>query len=366
MKTAYFKQLDGLRALAAIMVMGYHYFSYIGAATPLQLRLMQASTLGITGVTLFFVLSGFLITRILLSSKGTKGYFRNFYARRALRILPLYYFYLIIVYAGYPALFNTSPAPLGHQLIFYGFLQNIAQTFGWNISGPGHYWSLAVEEHFYLFWPVVVHLFSNKQLFKVLLGIVAAALLLRIGMVLYGFPVATFTLTRMDSLAFGALLALYEAERGFPPSSKRLFPALMAAALAPALILLPLVSGKSLAAVQVFKFLLTSLFYLGLIGYVVSASRTSTLHGRFLQSPIMAYAGRISYGLYVFHPFAYKLTGQYLNSGNWTLNLFIFLGLAFTLAACSFRFIESPFLRLKKHFSPSPPVVPTITGTHAG
>lgn len=354
MKLTYFKHLDGVRALAALMVMAYHFFTYIDLETPLQFHLFQVSTLGRTGVTLFFVLSGFLITRILLATKGSDGFFKNFYIRRAFRILPLYYLFLFIFFFAYPPLFHTAEVTPAGQAIYYFYLQNFSQTFHWTVGGPGHYWSLAVEEHFYLFWPLVIHFLNRKHVRWFIGGILVVAFALRWIMFSHGYDVSMFTLTRMDSLAMGALLALMEAERGFSPASARKFLILIAAVLVPSLILLPFVSGKAMLSIQVVKYLLTTTVFFGVIGYLVSIQqnddRPSPLYW-ILKSPFLAYTGRISFGLYVYHPFADMLVQHYLNTGDWRLNGLLFIALSYAIAAFSFHFIEMRFLNLKKHFA---------------
>ncbi len=151
MKLIYYKNLDGIRAIAALMVMFFHFFASIKINTPTLSVLLKLSIFGQTGVTLFFVLSGFLITRILISTKHNTDYFKNFYLRRTLRIFPLYYLFLLIYYYIYPLIFNTGFTPIKDQLYFYAYIQNFAETFHWTANGPNHFWSLAVEEHFYLF-----------------------------------------------------------------------------------------------------------------------------------------------------------------------------------------------------------------------
>jgi peptidoglycan/LPS O-acetylase OafA/YrhL len=221
MKLKYYKNLDGVRAIAALMVMVFHFFQHVEPSTKLLNILTKVSVFGQTGVTLFFVLSGFLITRILLDTKETTGYFKNFYLRRALRIFPLYYLFLAITYYVVPLIVNTPFGSFNQQIFYFTYLQNFAITFNWDSVGPVHFWSLAVEEHFYLFWPVVVYLFSTKNLSRVIIGIIIGALLLRIFMLNNGYGVFYFTFTRFDSLAIGALLAIAELRNSFRKENSR-------------------------------------------------------------------------------------------------------------------------------------------------
>ena len=179
------------------------------AAASLQLHLRFLAG-GQTGVDLFFVLSGFLITGILLNARGTPHFLRNFYLRRALRILPLYY----LVVGGY---FAAGWIQAGFRETFsrmwwyFPYLQNVGMTF-WpgQVGEPGHFWSLGVEEHFYLFWPCLVLLCAERHLPKILLVIIAAGAGFR--MMLIPFVGETnifwFSPCRLDALALGALLAV--------------------------------------------------------------------------------------------------------------------------------------------------------------
>ena len=144
-------ELDGLRGLAVLMVMAYHAFAYEMVREQwggLARALVWVTNLGWLGVDLFFVLSGFLITGVLLRTRQDARYLSNFYWRRALRILPLYFFVLLVIGLFY--------AHAGQFVLLSAlFLVNWASLFGVPlIYGP--LWSLAVEEHFYLFWPWVV------------------------------------------------------------------------------------------------------------------------------------------------------------------------------------------------------------------
>ena len=205
MKLSRLPVLDGLRALAALMVMFFHFTGHHGE--PGWLR--QAAVLGQTGVDLFFVLSGFLITRILLATREAPHFFRTFYTRRALRIFPLYYGYLVFHYLVLPMCFHYPVPAWEKQWWFWFYLQNIPAIFpGHNISGPGHFWSLAIEEHFYLFWPLAVWALSRRGFTWFALGTIVLAPVLRAIFLVQGWQVFYFTFTRMDALAYGGVLAL--------------------------------------------------------------------------------------------------------------------------------------------------------------
>jgi peptidoglycan/LPS O-acetylase OafA/YrhL len=164
MKLPYYKSLDGLRGIAALMVVIFHFYSYPGGFYSEPSIFKKITEIGQHGVSLFFVLSGFVITRILIHTKNDGEFFSNFFTRRILRIAPLYYAFLIVWFFVLPILLNIPQAEFSDQLPFYLYLQNIYSTFRMPIAGPPHFWSLAVEEHFYLIWPVVVYYVPLKHL----------------------------------------------------------------------------------------------------------------------------------------------------------------------------------------------------------
>jgi len=270
MSLRYYTNLDGVRAIAALMVMLLHFFSEIETPTRFLQILQKLSIFGGTGVTLFFVLSGFLITRILIHTKSDNHYFRPFFVRRILRIFPLYYFYLILFFYLTPLIVNTTRVSFENQLVYFLYLQNIAMTFHWPSMGPSHFWSLAVEEHFYLFWPFAVYFLSGKNLLRLTLFIIAFALGLRAYMVANSYEVFYFTLTRFDSLAFGALLAVLETKDFFSSKNAKKFILVFFALLVPTIILWTFISGDANSMNQIFKHLILSAIYFSVIGYVLS------------------------------------------------------------------------------------------------
>jgi peptidoglycan/LPS O-acetylase OafA/YrhL len=196
-------QLDGLRGIAILLVLFQH--------SPLH----SLFPFGWTGVDLFFVLSGFLITGILLTTTGTPRYFLNFYARRALRIWPLYFAFVAFAFGIAPLLFSAL-ARQDHNLLplYLLYLQNFAQAEG--LAGPailGVTWSLAIEEQFYFVWPFVVRFCSLPKLGWIAAAVISVSPLLRYALIRIGASpqfiyVATFT--RLDALAIGALIAIFD------------------------------------------------------------------------------------------------------------------------------------------------------------
>jgi peptidoglycan/LPS O-acetylase OafA/YrhL len=213
-------RLDGLRGLAILLVMLYHTTHYGLARSVADRALTIGPSVGWSGVDLFFVLSGFLITGILLGAKDSPTYYRSFYARRILRIFPLYYatlvFFLLIVpriplFAQIDYFWN--PGSPREQIWYWLYLSNVqtALTGAWHHQTLDITWSLAIEEHFYLVWPFVVRRAGERRLLQICAGTIVAALALRIALVAGGAsPLAAYTLTpcRLDTLATGAAIAI--------------------------------------------------------------------------------------------------------------------------------------------------------------
>jgi peptidoglycan/LPS O-acetylase OafA/YrhL len=320
-------QLDGLRAVAVLMVFASHGIR---------------SQLLWSGVDLFFVLSGFLITGILLQERRDHSwntYFSSFYARRARRILPSYFMFLVLT----SVLFGVGW--LRHWYLF-AFLMNTTPFFHFaGAYSQGVLWSLAVEEQFYLLWPVAVYSLSEAAVAWLAIGLVVAAPLLR-GVATAFFPnhwdIYTGTPFRMDLLAAGALIAL--AWRHNPISVKR-FGVLgfsFAGVVAIALCLLSthpwFQPGANTVLVNVWLYELTLLGYVGVLLWALS--------GRFvgpLKWKPLVYLGRISYTVYLVHAAAIVVMRKHISHS--TLASLLALGATISYAALSWRFIEQPILR---------------------
>lgn len=355
--------LDGIRGVAVLMILVFHFWQSLyrlPAAASLQSHLRFLAS-GQTGVDLFFVLSGFLITGILLNAKGTPHFLRNFYVRRALRILPLYY----LVVCGY---FVAGWIHFGfHETLskewwYIPYLQNVGMTF-WphQVGEPGHFWSLGVEEHFYLFWPWLVLVCDERRLPRVLLVIIAAAMAFRLLLIPFvgADNIFWFSLCRMDALALGALLAVVVRRSELSEAAHQacrwtlmiLGPAL--------LVLYPFTSGKGLFVMQGVKYMLVAVAFTALLGTTIGPGRWPWLE-RFFGARILRWCGKYSYAMYVFHPMIYyQITG--LLRPNVRLaathpDLYLgcefplLLGLVFLLSWASWQLFEKHFLKLKSHF----------------
>src|SRR5438067_7660244 len=181
--------LDGLRGIAILLVVVCHFVSNLHiAADGWAWPLVAIAHAGWTGVDLFFVLSGFLITGILIDARGSDSYFKAFYARRALRIVPAYYGFLFAIFVVLPFLHlgagNDYMLAREHQSWYWLYLTNVMMAIG-EIPGRGPYpstlfWSLAVEEQFYLLWPLIVAASPPRTLRKICVGGVVLCVVLRI------------------------------------------------------------------------------------------------------------------------------------------------------------------------------------------
>ncbi len=355
--------LDGVRGMAALMVMGFHYFQFPSHIPDggLGRLIVRFNTVGQTGVDLFFVLSGFLITRILIETRDKPGFFTNFYARRSLRILPLYYLFLVYFFFVHSPLIGRGVPAFSEYWWWLVYLQNLPLTFGWPAYGPGHYWSLAVEEHFYLLWPMLVFFLSRRSLIAASWALIGLSLVVRIGLWSHGIDGFYFTLTRLDALSFGALLALLEpwvaAHRS---TAKRLF---VGGVIALGLGLIPvfvLFSGSRAGWLQYVKYPLVAALYFAFLGWAVTAEERS-LGRRFFASPAMRWVGGLGYGLYVYHGACFHWFDVVIPNRHPLAYLPLAFGFSFVVAYLSFTLFEKPLLRLKKYFEFSEPDSPPPT-----
>jgi len=348
MRLKYYKNLDGIRAFAAIIVMFFHFFQSVQIdSNSLVNVLKKISVFGQTGVDLFFVLSGFLITRILINSKSSPHFFKNFIFRRIVRIFPLYYLFLFLYFFIAPILLNTQFIPINEQWFYYVYLQNIGATFNWNLNGPEHFWSLAVEEHFYLFWPFLIYFFNQKRIKYLIAIIVVGTIFLRYLMIRNNLGVFYFTFTRIDALAIGAGLSLLELNFVFQKKNKNKFLILLLILVVPMVVFWIKLSGSG--SLEVIKYSLLALFYFALIGYVLCLSPNNFVN-TILESKLLNFSGKISYGLYVYHPLVFLLVFKYYDFLNWKLQLMLSFTITYLVAIFSYYLFENQFLKLKKYF----------------
>lgn len=373
--------LDGLRGLAVLMVLFDHFWLVQKPVSAVQNSVYTFVQNGWVGVDLFFVLSGFLITGILLDAKGSTHYFRNFYARRILRISPLYWGFLFAYFVIAPAVLHLDPAspyrtPWDIKLWFWTYTSNLLALFHDVTIPPGtnHFWTLAVEEQFYMFWPAVVFLLSPKSLEKTCLWLVVFALGVRLFLFTTPFHhTGGFALTpaRIDTLAIGAWLALIYRDPARRQSVERLAPRAFVLALVLLIVVnLPSVrlAGYSVA-MQTIGFPLLAVMAASAISMATgSEPGNAKLRKGLTIRPLLA-AGKYSYAMYVFHlPLVIALDIAGLRMGTFSggtppgiaaaLAYSIVCSLLTFLAAfASWHLYEKHFLKLKRLFPRREPVV---------
>jgi peptidoglycan/LPS O-acetylase OafA/YrhL len=362
------RTLDGLRGIAILLVLVLHFTMYGGPAPAAGLDLLvhRVAVAGWIGVDLFFVLSGFLITGILYDAKGGEGYFRTFYLRRLLRIAPLYYGALAIFLVLLPAVWpgHEGLAWLrGESLWYWTYLLNFRiAAEGWPDFGAlGHFWSLAVEEQFYLFWPVAVFLLRRRPLMALCAACMALAVATRLVLHLAGNPPAAFVLApaRLDALAAGAFLALLVRSPGGLSTAVRWARPAAAAGAAGLLALFLWKRGlpSEDPAVSVAGQALLALFFAAVLALALAA-RPEGRGGRWLAAPVLVFFGRYSYGLYVVHHPLLFLKPEGLSFGlfptvlgsslpGWLLFVVAGVAVSVALSLLSWHLLEKPFLDLK-------------------
>jgi peptidoglycan/LPS O-acetylase OafA/YrhL len=348
-------ELDTLRGIAVLGVLLLHgfYWQYAGFSfgrwADAFLKITQPGWLG---VNLFFVLSGFLITGILLDSKNRPDYYRRFYTRRALRILPAYYLLLIFLWV----LGSASGAFVGLSFIY---LANITNFFG-VACDYGPLWSLAVEEHFYILWPTVVRRITIRRLAWVSAAIVVGVPVLRAIAFGLGWTagLAWYTWFVADGLAMGALLAIVLRTPVTRGQVQRICGWILGAAVVLG------IAGRPFGILTRDRLLGAALqwsiihgFFAGVLLFFLLAG-TGSLK-RYVNVPILQFLGYISYGLYLDHLLAFRmydrLGHRYLpqlipTNGHFGLVLLRFVlagGGAIAVAYLSRKFFEERFLRLK-------------------
>lgn len=353
-------ELDGLRGIAILLVLVFHFAPTSG---PLFF-LTHAFQFGWTGVDLFFVLSGYLITGILVDSVGHRSYYRNFIVRRCLRIFPAYYVSLVVccILTYYPS------APRWGEFLRLGgwwyvaYLGNIkvfldAAWPGLAILTP--LWSLQVEEQFYLTFPLLVWAFERKTLAKVLAGSVVVALALRIviseAMPKNMYGVYALMPCRMDALAMGGLIAIAQRER--PEWLKRRWIGWMT-----------LISAATFAAVvwhysnsdpwplgmRTIGYTALDLMFAGILVMLMNWRQPALL--RLCRLRVLVWLGTISYGVYLLHVPGEvigrrlaALFGQINPTGS--AEFFVSIAVTLTLAWVSWTVFESQILKLKDRFT---------------
>lgn len=326
---AYEPALDGLRGAAILAVMGFH-----AAWTPQG---------GWAGVDIFFVLSGYLITRLLAAERATTGEIEigRFYLRRLLRLGPALAA-LIVAELAYALIASDRQAVLQSVAFAATYTMNFNRAFGFAPDGfgtLGHTWSLAMEEQFYLLWPWLFLFIARRRPLVWISGALIAIICWRFFLVLHGAdPERTYNGfdTHADALLIGCAIALM-------PLSDRARGLVNRFAFVPAFGLAAIILLMPHRTIEAQSWGLTAAAICS--GLLIIASTQAGLAQRVLSARPLVHLGRISYGFYLWHFPILKIGGSYLGR-SWPATL-VLLGVSYLVALASYRFIERPFLRLK-------------------
>lgn len=345
-------ELDGLRGIAILMVMVHRFWPRTGVGLG-----ADVAGAGWIGVDLFFVISGFLIAGILLDTKGEPGFFKNFYARRMLRIFPLYYLFVVgvLIAFSHNAEFRERA---GSPVWYLAYLGNIPES----LLGhdPPYFlapvWSLAIEEQFYLTFPWIVRLLSRRGLTIALIAMIIIAPVIR-SITMEMWPdnervQYLFTLCRIDTIAMGCLLAVII--RSVNVDKWREHAKFVAVGLLPSIIVVAIASrlDRRSELDRVFGYTIVAIGCAAIVSLVIlSRDQRATFP---LRMKWLTYLGKLCFGLYLLHRPADTVVTAIANHLHWNRELWLLIpkiGVAIAFASISWRFIERPFLKLKSKFA---------------
>lgn len=354
-------QLDGLRGLAVLFVIAFHLLNnaYTNTAVidlnPFELLLSKFTSVGWTGVNLFFVLSGFLIATSLLNNRSSSTYFSTFYIRRFARIVPIYFLLLLIYlvfenyFKGVSTVLFEKPIPIYYYFLFFqNFIMSAQGHFGPNALTPS--WSLAVEEQFYLVIPFIIYWLNDKKVMIVCLTMICVSLIYR-SFSSNWYQEYTHFLSRMDAPCFGILAALYVKNKEWISNNKKY----------KFLFLLLLILLVYLFGVIKFTYLnhtLIAVAFFFLLLYAIQLRSNHILY-KLLTNGFLKQLGYYSYFIYLYHQLINGLFFLFFDNNNnphlsnfkaYSLELSA-LFLTYLLSRLSYKFIESKFLTRAHKFN---------------
>jgi peptidoglycan/LPS O-acetylase OafA/YrhL len=372
--TKHIDALDGVRGLAILMVVLGHLAGFANLDGYDSSNLARWFEVGWAGVDLFFVLSGYLITGIVLDNKCSSNFLAVFYWRRFLRIFPLYFlllFFSVVFFPrfGYPLeLFTGSKQAFPY---FCTFLYNLYITMkdNWVPGWLGSAWSLAIEEQFYFIWPMLVLIVNKKKLLQICFAFMLLAISLRFLFLMLGLSFEKsyyFTLTRLDGLAVGAVVAIAMRSPTWVSDWKNKFKIWSGWILA-----LSTLGFLSLAyfygnlgwwnpLAVLFDFSILAIGFGALLLFVLNTSQKSSLN-KFFSNSLLRFLGKYSYGIYLLHQPIIKIFDPYCNgvgrrifpAHSLSMALFKLVGDGFVIvliAVIVYDCYEAHFLRLKNRF----------------
>ena len=354
----YHPELDALRFFAFLAVFMHHALPreaqlYLnkGFSPAVTEWLLAAKEAGAFGLDLFFALSAYLITELLLREYANRGSFSvsAFYVRRALRIWPLYFTFLALTVFVIPAIIPAEKFGWMYIISFALFFGNwVCAAMGIPFSVAGPLWSISIEEQFYIGWPLLLRLFGMGRIKQLAIAMLLLAVVTRVLLAFGGVEhpgVWCNTIARLDPIALGAILAF--ALKGRAPEIRNPVRVVMCVgALASWWLIAKYLEHDGPTSVVTFG--------VSAVASVVLLTAVLRTEAPLLRVPPLSwivYLGRISYGLYVFHLFALAFVMQFAISLGFEVRILLSFLLTVALAAVSYKLLEQPFLKLKKRFS---------------
>lgn len=372
----HYPEIDGLRAIAILMVLWWHASDFTSLYHIDDLKkdylYFSLTSLGAQGVTIFFFISGFLITGILIDTAHDKGCLKKFYIRRALRIFPLYY--LGLIYMAFLSFIFIPSFQLNeifvHNLLY---IQNWTVLFETDLDGFkdkgysffSHTWSLAIEEQFYIIWPFLFLYLYKRTTQNFLMAVMILLIVLSVLIRFYASAYMSWsvvwlcTITRMDALVLGSFFAyVHKIKPHFLETRKTL--SLWCFAIFLMILILSHMHVQSIAS-DPLKFIVTygvtGVTILCALAFIVILNGRSVL-SRFLNLSILKHIAQVSYGLYIYHQPVFKITSAYVAGtttygyyGGHLMVLVVGGGISYLIALFSYTCFEKPILSLKDQWA---------------
>lgn len=353
-------ELDGVRGVAILLVLLFHLKRHLAVYFPVP-RIFAPLEIGWSGVDLFFVLSGFLITSILLRTKDAPDYFRSFYARRMLRIFPLYYaavflfFFVELPWQQHAGRgLDVSPTEQAWYWSYLANWRNISVT----VPPLSHLWSLSIEEQFYAVWPLTIFWCDNRLLKRLCISIIGLSFASSVGIeiVTRRSDIAFLaTISRLDTLALGALLAVVIREQvrmeALAAILRRVLPGAIAATVVCAVC-------QERVGVRSVLLLSLALVFSFVVFHCATRTGTPSLLAGAMRNRTLQNLGRYSYGMYVLHPLVLRYAmPRIAHSVKWLpttaailVAMAVSVAIIYGVARLSWFVLEERFLRWKDRF----------------
>jgi peptidoglycan/LPS O-acetylase OafA/YrhL len=361
-------ELDGIRGIAILLVAFYHLYQIV-PSNPATTALYHLVRVGWSGVDLFFVLSGFLITGILIDSRKSPVYFRDFYWRRTLRIFPLYFATLAFFFLIVPTLIShfgkNASVALSDQIWYWTYFSNWRSGTGHDIAQLTHMWSLSIEEQFYLLWPLIVWFLPSRWLLSTCIALIVLSHGARewfqfesIGREM----VYRLTPFRVEPLAFGAAIAVVVRHDALRAAVNRWIVPLAVCSGAILLgIMMKYSTRNTFIPMMSVGYSCFAVLYATLVFHCVTKTGSDGVLARCMRGRTIASWGKYSYGIYVFHwPVAAvlfmirgKVETRFPGVPNFVMATAVCatgLGLSYLIARISWAWFEEPILRFKDRF----------------